>query len=52
MKINLKNKPTILQKIVLDKTQWVKAKEAEFPLSQFKENIQKSDRSFSPPQKS
>ena len=46
MKINLKNKPTILQKIVLDKTQWVKAKEKEFPLSQFKENIQKSDRSF------
>ena len=34
------------KKIVLDKAQWVKAKEAEFPLSQFKENIQKSDRSF------
>ena len=33
---------TVLQKIVLDKAQWVKAKEAEFPLSQFKENIQKS----------
>ena len=46
MKINLKNKPTILQKIVLDKTQWVKAKEKEFPLSQFKQNVQKSDRSF------
>ncbi|MCK9109485.1 bifunctional indole-3-glycerol-phosphate synthase TrpC/phosphoribosylanthranilate isomerase TrpF [Haemophilus influenzae] len=46
MKINLKNKPTILQKIVLDKTQWVKIKETEFPLSQFKQNIQKSDRSF------
>ena len=38
--------PTILQKIVLDKAQWVKAKETEFPLSQFKENLQKSDRSF------
>ena len=37
---------TVLQKIVLDKAQWVKAREAEFPLSQFKENIQKSDRSF------
>ena len=37
---------TVLQKIVLDKAQWVKAKETEFPLSQFKENIQKSDRSF------
>ena len=46
MKINLKNKPTILQKIVLDKAQWVKAKETEFPLSQFKQNVQKSDRSF------
>ncbi len=37
---------TVLQKIVLDKAQWVKAKEIELPLSQFKENIQKSDRSF------
>ena len=37
---------TVLQKIVLDKAQWVKAKETEFPLSQFKEKIQKSDRSF------
>ena len=37
---------TVLQKIVLDKAQWVKAKETEFPLSQFKQNIQKSDRSF------
>lgn len=37
---------TVLQKIVLDKAQWVKVKEAEFPLLQFKENIQKSDRSF------
>ena len=37
---------TVLQKIVLDKAQWVKTKETEFPLSQFKQNIQKSDRSF------
>ena len=37
---------TVLQKIVLDKAQWIKAKETEFPLSQFKENLQKSDRSF------
>lgn len=37
---------TVLQKIVLDKVQWVKAKEKEFPPSQFKQNIQKSDRSF------
>ena len=40
------HQPTILQKIVLDKAQWVKAKETEFPLSQFKEKIQQSDRSF------
>ena len=37
---------TVLQKIVLDKAQWVKAKETEFPLFQFKQNVQKSDRSF------
>ena len=37
---------TVLQKIVLDKAQWVQAKEKELPLSQFKEKIQKSDRSF------
>ena len=37
---------TVLQKIVLDKAQWVKAKETEFPLSQFKEKIQQSDHSF------
>ena len=37
---------TVLQKIVLDKAEWVKNKEAEFPLSEFEKNIQKSDRSF------
>ncbi|MBN6071360.1 bifunctional indole-3-glycerol-phosphate synthase TrpC/phosphoribosylanthranilate isomerase TrpF [Aggregatibacter actinomycetemcomitans] len=37
---------TVLQKIVLDKAQWVKAKEAEFPLSTFEKNIEKSDRTF------
>ena len=37
---------TVLQKIILDKARWVKAKEKEFPLSQFKQNIQNSDRSF------
>ena len=36
---------TVLQKIVLDKAQWVKAKAAEFPLSAEK-NIEKSDRTF------
>ena len=30
---------TVLQKIVLDKAQWVKAKETEFPLSQFKQTF-------------
>lgn len=37
---------TVLQKIVLDKAAWVKTKEAEFPLSEFQQNITKSDRSF------
>ena len=37
---------TVLQKIVLDKAQWVKNQEAAFPLAQFKEQIQQSDRSF------
>ena len=37
---------TVLQKIVLDKAEWVKNKEAEFPLSEFEKNIQQSDRSF------
>ncbi|OOF38592.1 bifunctional indole-3-glycerol phosphate synthase/phosphoribosylanthranilate isomerase [Rodentibacter rarus] len=37
---------TVLQKIVLDKAAWVKAKEAEFPLSKFQQNLTKSDRSF------
>ncbi|MBF0751045.1 MULTISPECIES: bifunctional indole-3-glycerol-phosphate synthase TrpC/phosphoribosylanthranilate isomerase TrpF [unclassified Pasteurella] len=37
---------TVLQKIVLDKAAWVKAKEAEFPLNEFQQNITKSDRSF------
>ena len=32
---------TVLQKIVLDKAQWIKAKETEFPLSQFKEKHSK-----------
>ncbi|PVX33455.1 indole-3-glycerol phosphate synthase [Pasteurella langaaensis DSM 22999] len=43
---NLKDKPTILQKIVLDKIEWVKAQSQAFPLSEFKQNITKSDRSF------
>ena len=30
---------TVLQKIVLDKAQWVKAKEAEFPLSHLKKTF-------------
>lgn len=40
------NTPTILQKIVLDKQQWIAAKQAAFPLAQFQQNITKSDRSF------
>lgn len=37
---------TVLQKIVLDKAEWVKAQESKFPLSEFQQNITKSDRSF------
>ncbi|OOF76105.1 bifunctional indole-3-glycerol phosphate synthase/phosphoribosylanthranilate isomerase [Rodentibacter caecimuris] len=44
--MKLKNRTTILKKIVLDKAAWVKAKEKEFPLSEFQQNITKSDRSF------
>ncbi|MDO4431070.1 MAG: bifunctional indole-3-glycerol-phosphate synthase TrpC/phosphoribosylanthranilate isomerase TrpF [Lonepinella koalarum] len=38
--------PTILQKIVLDKREWISEKKAQFPLSEFVQNIIKSDRSF------
>ncbi|OOF45120.1 bifunctional indole-3-glycerol-phosphate synthase TrpC/phosphoribosylanthranilate isomerase TrpF [Rodentibacter trehalosifermentans] len=41
-----KEQPTILQKIILDKAKWVKAKEAAFPLGKFQQNITKSDRAF------
>lgn len=44
--LNLNHAPTILQQIVLDKIEWVNAKQAEFPLVQFQKNIQKSDRGF------
>ncbi|PJG84123.1 bifunctional indole-3-glycerol-phosphate synthase TrpC/phosphoribosylanthranilate isomerase TrpF [Caviibacterium pharyngocola] len=44
--MNLNDKPTILQKIVLDKIEWIKQKQAVFPLESFKQNITKSDRSF------
>lgn len=30
---------TVLQKIVLDKAEWVKNKEAEFPLSEFEKTF-------------
>ncbi|MFQ1050350.1 bifunctional indole-3-glycerol-phosphate synthase TrpC/phosphoribosylanthranilate isomerase TrpF [Avibacterium paragallinarum] len=38
--------PTILQKIVQDKMQWVAEKSQAFPLQDFEKNIEKSDRSF------
>ncbi len=44
--MKLDTAPTILQKIVLDKIEWVKNKKAEFPLESFQQNIEKSDRSF------
>ncbi len=42
----LKTAPTILQKIVLDKIEWVKEKQANFPLAEFQSQITKSDRDF------
>lgn len=44
--MNLEKAPTILQKIVLDKIDWIKQKQAAFPLERFQQNLQKSDRSF------
>lgn len=44
--MNLNDKPTVLQKIVSDKIEWIKQKQAVFPLERFKQNITKSDRSF------
>ncbi|PJG86398.1 bifunctional indole-3-glycerol-phosphate synthase TrpC/phosphoribosylanthranilate isomerase TrpF [Conservatibacter flavescens] len=41
-----KDTPTILQKIVLDKAEWVKQKSADFPLAEFQQKLTKSDRSF------
>ncbi|MCW9716889.1 bifunctional indole-3-glycerol-phosphate synthase TrpC/phosphoribosylanthranilate isomerase TrpF [Avibacterium sp. 21-599] len=38
--------PTILQKIVQDKAQWVEAKSHAFPLQAFEKKLEKSDRSF------
>lgn len=38
--------PTILQKIVLDKQTWIAEKKSQFPLTEFIQNITKSDRSF------
>lgn len=38
--------PTILQKIVLDKQTWIAEKKSQFPLTEFVQNITKSDRSF------
>ncbi|TDQ59083.1 indole-3-glycerol phosphate synthase [Mesocricetibacter intestinalis] len=43
---NLHDKPSILQKIIADKIQWVESASATLPLAQFEKNITKSDRSF------
>ncbi|MGR3808437.1 bifunctional indole-3-glycerol-phosphate synthase TrpC/phosphoribosylanthranilate isomerase TrpF [Pasteurella testudinis] len=40
------NKPTILQKIVNDKIEWVKNKKAALPLAQFQDQVQRADRDF------
>lgn len=42
----LQQAPTILQKIVQDKRQWIEQKKAAFPLAQFAQKLTKSDRSF------
>lgn len=42
----MSKQPTILQKIVQDKAQWVAQKQREFPLSQFQTEITPSDRNF------
>ncbi|MFZ7171469.1 bifunctional indole-3-glycerol-phosphate synthase TrpC/phosphoribosylanthranilate isomerase TrpF [Avibacterium volantium] len=45
--MNINNQtPTILQKIVQDKAQWVDAKSRAFPLQDFEKKLEKSDRSF------
>lgn len=40
------NIPSILQKIVQDKKQWIAEKQAAFPLAHFQQEIKNSDRSF------
>lgn len=42
----MQNQPTILQKIVQDKMNWVRKSEQDFPLSSFQEKISCSDRDF------
>ncbi|WP_101775016.1 bifunctional indole-3-glycerol-phosphate synthase TrpC/phosphoribosylanthranilate isomerase TrpF [Pasteurella oralis] len=42
----MQNTPTILQKIIQDKRQWVADKQALLPLSQLQQNLTKTDRSF------
>lgn len=45
--MNINNQtPTILQKIVQDKMQWVAEKSQAFPLQDFEKKLEKSDRSF------
>lgn len=40
------NTPTVLQKIVQDKIQWIASKQMDLPLEQLKQNVEKTDRSF------
>lgn len=44
--MNLSDKPTILQQIVLDKMAWVEQQQRKYPLSEWIKKIEKSDRSF------
>ncbi|HDR1022782.1 TPA: bifunctional indole-3-glycerol-phosphate synthase TrpC/phosphoribosylanthranilate isomerase TrpF [Pasteurella multocida] len=44
--IQQQNTPTILQKIVQDKIQWIASKQMDLPLEQLQQNVQKTDRTF------
>lgn len=42
----INDKPTILQKIVADKLEWIKSQQAVLPLAHFQDSITRSDRDF------
>lgn len=38
--------PSILQKIIQDKTTWIAEKQAQLPLASFQDQLERSDRDF------